>query len=417
MTNADRDLFERLGENFRPASDGRVAVAVSGGSDSVALLILLNDVIRDSGGSLFAVTVDHGLRPEAAEEAKGVADLCDHLGVPHTTLRWQGWDGGGNLQDQARRARYELMTEWAKTQNISILAVGHTADDQAETVLMRLGRSSGVDGLSGMSPVRNENGVTLVRPLLNCRREDLRACLVRRGISWIDDPSNEDEKYERVRVRGLLKQLAPTGISTQALADMAQNMLRAREALNWYSFLAAQECASVEAGCVVLDARAFRTLPEEIARRVLATALAWINGGGYPPRRQPMLAFLHKARRGVSATLAGCHMLVHKGQIWICREFRAVEKLVSDCWDHWDNRWTTIGPAQNTHCVRALGPDGIAQCVPNANKSLPRIALLSSPSIWQDQTLIAAPLAGFGQGWRVELTRTAQEFHAMTLSH
>ena len=130
-----------------------LGVAVSGGSESTALLIHLHDWAGPRGVALHAVTIDHGLRPEAAAEAAGVAALCARLAVPHDTLPWR-WDGRGNLPDAARRGRQALISDWAAARGIADVALGHTADDQAETLLMRLGRGSGVDGLAAMRPLR-----------------------------------------------------------------------------------------------------------------------------------------------------------------------------------------------------------------------------------------------------------------------
>ncbi|MCB2123065.1 MAG: tRNA lysidine(34) synthetase TilS, partial [Rhodobacteraceae bacterium] len=135
-----------LRDFLAPGRSDRLGVAVSGGSDSTALLCLLADLRGTGGPDLAAVTVDHGLRPEAAGEARSVAALCARLGVSHTICRWDGWDGTGNLPDQARRARQNLIAGWASGLGIGAVALAHTRDDQAETVLLRLARGSGVDG-------------------------------------------------------------------------------------------------------------------------------------------------------------------------------------------------------------------------------------------------------------------------------
>ena len=165
---------DHLAAFYREGFPARLGVAVSGGSDSLALLHLLHDRIRTG---LAAVTVDHRLRPESASEALHVARLCERLGVPHDVLQRTGWDGRGNLQDQARRSRTSLIADWARSCGIEAVALGHTADDQAETVLMRLARAAGVDGLSGMAPRHAQEGIEWHRPLLTCGREALREVL------------------------------------------------------------------------------------------------------------------------------------------------------------------------------------------------------------------------------------------------
>lgn len=137
--------------------------------------------------------------------------LCQGLGVSHDVLVWTGWNGAGNLQDQARRARYGLLTDWAVRRGVSAIALGHTADDQAETLLMRLGRAAGVTGLAGMAARRDQGGIEVLRPMLSITRVRLRAYLSKGGKSWVEDPSNHDERFDRIRARHALDGLVPWG--------------------------------------------------------------------------------------------------------------------------------------------------------------------------------------------------------------
>ena len=165
----------------------------------MATLHLLASVADEKGWALSAVTVDHGLRAESAAEAEFVAAACAKIGVSHETLKWNRSQSTGNLQDQARRGRYGLIARWAQGRRITHIALGHTADDQAETFLMNLARGSGIDGLAGMRHRWSDDGITWTRPFLLQDRADLRAWLSRRGIAWVDDPSNEDTAYQRVK--------------------------------------------------------------------------------------------------------------------------------------------------------------------------------------------------------------------------
>ena len=217
MNKADADILAQVRSAFGNAPPARLGVAVSGGGDSVALLHILTRCFAPGTVALFAVTVDHGLRPESPDEAMQVKEMCAELMVPHTTLRWKSWDGVGNLQERAREARYQLISEWAKSQDIAVFAVGHTADDQAETMLMRLARSSGVDGLAAMPLNRTLFGITLIRPLLGLARQDLRGYLTRNDVDWAEDPSNKNAAYERVRTREarcFTRSGTPTGASS-----------------------------------------------------------------------------------------------------------------------------------------------------------------------------------------------------------
>ena len=200
--------------------DQTVGVALSGGGDSVALLHLC----RVAGLTVEAVTVDHALRAESAAEAAVVAGDCAALGVRHEVRLWRHGAVGGNLMDAARRARVGLIRDWAVKRGIGVVALGHTRDDQAETLVMGLARAAGIDGLAGMRPAWVEGGVRFVRPLLEAGRAELRAWLEARGIAWIDDPTNENDRFARVRARKALAVMEPLGISAEGLAVVARNL-------------------------------------------------------------------------------------------------------------------------------------------------------------------------------------------------
>lgn len=187
-----------------------VLVAVSGGSDSIALLLLANIWALKKGVTLQAVTVDHGLRPEAAAEAAFVSSVCAGLGVPHVTLAWEGMKPSFGIQEAARQSRYSLMDDFAHEIGADIILTGHNKDDQGETILMRSLRhsvSGDGRGLSGMDrKTWLYGGTKIYRPLLNLTREELRGFLGEMAQSWIEDPSNLDESYERVRIRRILSE-------------------------------------------------------------------------------------------------------------------------------------------------------------------------------------------------------------------
>ncbi len=418
MNPADADILSVVRSQFPAEPPSRLGVAVSGGGDSIALLHILTRCFEPGQVALFAATVDHGLRPEAASEAAFVADFCASLGLPHTTLRWRDSAATGNLQDQARRARYDLMAEWAKSQQIATLALGHTANDQAETVLMRLARASGVTGLAAMPVRRCLHGITLLRPMLDVSRADLRDYLVRADVAWVDDPSNDDETFDRIKARRALKALSDLGVTVQGLTQVARNMAQARDALDWYSFLAAREVAQVSGGDLVLDLRKFRTLPEEIARRLMVQAIHWISGSEYPPRRAAMEGFLTSIRQGRSATLNGCRAVRFDGAVCVFREYNAVRSLCSAPDEIWDGRWRLHHPNRaDGSDVRALGRGGLAQCPDWRTLGRPHAALISSPSVWSGDTLVSAPLAGWPNGWTAELLAGDEDFYAGLLSH
>ena len=393
--------------------DHPLGLAVSGGGDSVALLLLA----VDAGLPVRAVTVDHGLRPDAAAEAAWVSRLCAGLGVPHDTLHWQGWTGAGNLQDQARRARLSLVADWAKAAGLGAVALGHTQDDQAETVLMRLARRAGVDGLSAMSAQRRAQGMTWLRPLLSVSRDDLRAYLRACGQAWVEDPSNDALRFDRVKARRALAHLAPLGITPAVLAGVAGQMRSARTALEHQTGAAARQIARIEGGDVVMDRAGFEALPDEIRRRLLVGAREWVGSADYGPRAAPVQALLTAITAGRGGTLSGCRVTLRATTLRVAREWQAVRATVAAPGQVWDRRWLVTGPDFNGLDIRALGEEGLSAAGDWRRSGLPRASLLASPSVWRDKVLIAAPLVRDTAGWTAEPASGADGFFLSLLSH
>ena len=221
-------LMDRLGP-FEPAP--QVAVGVSGGADSLALCLLLKAWTNSLGGSLLALTVDHGLRHDAAVEAVQVGFWLKERGIEHDVLRWEGAKPASGIQAGARDARYRLLTERCHAEGILHLALAHHREDQAETVLLRFAHGSGVDGLSGMSALRETGSVRFLRPLLSTSRDRLRAFLTEVGQPWVEDPSNQSPAYARARLRGMAEVLSGEGWSAERAADTARRLGRARSVL------------------------------------------------------------------------------------------------------------------------------------------------------------------------------------------
>ena len=241
-------------------SDEPFAVAVSGGPDSLALLRLAHGAFGDR---VRAVTVDHAFRPESAAEAEGVAALCDRLGVHHAILV-RTREVAGSLQAAAREARYALMTDWCEDQGVAWLATAHHADDQAETMLMRLARGAGLSGLSGIRPVRPlSDRVMLIRPLLAATKAELSALVA--DLDPIDDPSNRDPRHDRSQARALLA--ATPWFDPHRLAASAAHLAEAEAALEW-----ATEAA--------WRSRVALGLPLAIDTAGLPRALAAVDPGG-----------------------------------------------------------------------------------------------------------------------------------------
>ena len=413
----DTALEAGLPQDIRDNPPGTIGVAVSGGGDSLALLLMLSDWARARDVAVKAVTVDHGLRKEAADEAKLVADICRRHDIPHSVLEWSGWDGKGNLQDAARNARLDLIAGWARENGIAVVALGHTLDDQAETVLMRLARGSGVDGLAGMAPRRTHDGITLIRPLLGMRRAGLRDYLLEKGVTWVEDPSNDDTGFDRVKARRLLEQAAELGIDAEGLAATATRMQAAREALAVETRRMAGNIARISnSGEVEIEARGLFALPLEIRRRLMAHALCWVAGAQYRPRLQALDRLLDDlSEPGGTATLSGCVVSHDRhGILRVNREPKAVEGLTGRPGEIWDGRWIVTPPAALADAagfeVRALGEEGLSQCRDWKQTHLTRASLIAAPAVWKGETLVAAPLAGKALGWSAELAKGRHHF-------
>lgn len=415
MSDALRQEIER---HLLPLRQDVLGVAVSGGSDSLALLYLLADIAKQHGFSLHVVTVDHGLRSEAADEAQTVKQQCAALSVGHDTLEWRGWEGQGNVQNAARAARYELIAQWAYSRNIQTVALGHTQNDQAETFLMRLARGSGVDGLSAMSHVRHHSGLCWLRPLLDISRSDLRLFLADLGIKWIDDPSNKDTRFERIRARERLAVLEDLGITPSVLSQVACNMRSAREALMFQTAQFAENNTVVRAGALCVDWKALCGQPNEIQRRLIIAAVQWISGSVYPPRRNAVKA-VQVAIKGVgTATLDGCILRLKRGKLWVCRELNAVRNLRASLDELWDGRWRVTGPDELSEVyVAALGESGLREYSDWRELGLPRDVLLSTPAFWRGNELVAAPLVKPDQPWQAVLEGGLAGYFDTVISH
>jgi len=261
---------------FAPlAAEEALIAAVSGGQDSVALLALLAEWAGGGRPRLLAVTVDHGLRPEAAEEALMVARLSAEFGVEHRTRRWSGHKPQTAVQEKARAARYALLAEEARAFGATAIVTAHTLDDQAETLLIRMAAGSGLAGLAGMAPRSSVSGIVLARPLLGIEKGRLVATCKARGLAFVRDPSNEDLRFARIRWRELLPELAQDGLTAERLGQLARRLARAEEALDALAVRAlATLPAGGESGERWFDFARLCQEPEEIVIRGLALALA-----------------------------------------------------------------------------------------------------------------------------------------------
>jgi tRNA(Ile)-lysidine synthase len=294
-----------------------LVLAVSGGPDSTALLVLAARWAKrlKRAPKLVAVTIDHGLRPEAAREAAVVKQLARRLGVAHRTLRWRGAKPQSGLQEAARRARYELLAQVASRLRFAHILTAHTLDDQAETVLFRLARGSGLFGLTGMAhaaplPLNGMREIFLVRPLLHLPKVRLVATLAAERIPYAEDPSNRDPRFTRTRLRTLMPALAREGLDARGLARLAARLRRAESTIQ----VAVQAARSALApppwpqrGPIAFATAPFAGLPAEVGLRLLGEAVAHAGDEGPVElaKLESLYGALRQARSRLRRTLAG----------------------------------------------------------------------------------------------------------------
>lgn len=285
---------------------GQFGLAVSGGPDSLAMLLLAHAAVP---GRFEAATVDHGLRPESAAEAAFVARVCASLGVPHATLRVRVPEG--NVQEEARKARYAALARWADERGLKALATAHHADDQAETVLMRLNRGSGLAGLAGVRARATVPGGTLpvVRPLLDWRRSELVAVVARAGIEPVEDPSNRDARYDRARLRAALA--GADWLDPLAIAQSAAHLADAEEAIAWAAGREWHERVERAEGLLRYRPGAPRAVVLRVVGRIVAEMGGSARGGA-------VARLVESLERGEAGTLGGVAARVERGA-WVFR--------------------------------------------------------------------------------------------------
>jgi tRNA(Ile)-lysidine synthase len=394
------DLFHSF-----PALDltGRsaLAAAVSGGSDSVALLLLTKAWLeaRAPGMQLVAVTVDHGLRPESSAEARDVAALCARYGIAHRIVRWVGDKPASGLSAAARDARYRLLAEAARSFEADIVLTGHTLDDQIETVAMRSARGEG-RGLAGVAPATLFEGrIWVVRPLLGVRREALRRLLRQNEISWADDPTNVNIKYERPRVRA---RLAAGGKQDAFLAgiELAQHR---RVDLGKRAATIFREKVELAAPGLIRLARNFFDGDAEAAIYALRILLAACGGSPHLPDEARSAELFGRLKGGtLRATLSRSAVDVRKSGVYLRREWRGLPPA-TPVFDGmvWDGRFRlrcaclsgelTVAPF-GTETARAVTLPAI-----DAPRSLIRAAFAAEPALWAGTDWLGSATAAQGR--------------------
>jgi len=383
---------------FEPAP--RLAIGVSGGADSLALTLLAQAWAAARGGAVTALTVDHRLRPEAAAEARQVGAWLGAHGIEHRILAWHGPQPSQGIQAAARAARFRLLEEWCAQSGVLHLLLAHHQDDQAETVLLRLMRGSGPDGLAAMSACVEHAQCRVLRPLLPVPRARLVVTLQNLGQAWIEDPSNRDHRYARARLRQGLTPLAEAGLTSERLAAAAARLGRVRAAREAEVAGLLARCTAIDpAGFARLDAAALAAAPAAIGSRALAALLLMVSGADYPPRSERLERLYRRLAvggLGGGATLGGCRILPRRGGVLVCREPASMAPPVAarpGTAVTWDGRFRLRLPAGAPADLRLGAAD-----TRGGARRLPFAACFGMPALRDDTGDVAAPaVLGSGQ--------------------
>jgi tRNA(Ile)-lysidine synthase len=359
---------------------------------------------------LLALTVDHGLRTESGVEAAQVGTWLAERGIDHQIIRWQDPKTGSGVQEAARAARYGLLLGRCREAGILHLLVGHHRDDQAETVVMRIESGTGPDGLAAMSPSVAAGPARLLRPLLDLPRARLEDTLTALGQPWLDDPSNRNRAFARVRVRVLMPDLATEGLDAAALAGAAHEMASARDRRDAAtSALLARAVTLSPLGYALIDATILTAASDEIGARALGRVIRTIGGGVYPAPVQRRDRLWHAIKAGLDTrrSLGGCLIAPTKDRLLVTRELSATEApraVEAGQTIRWDGRFAVRVGGSGSGCVGALGRDGwLATKGKVAKPELPSAILGTLPTLFDAEGVVEIPHLG----WRREASNGA----------
>ena len=376
-----------------PVLESRIAVAVSGGADSLSLCLLADEWARATGRSIVALSVDHALRPQSAGECHFVKGTLSAYGIEHHTLVWEGEKPLSGIQAAARQARYQLFQDWCQNEGIIDLLVGHHQNDQAETFMLRLVRGSSVDGLSAMKSASTFGNLRVLRPLLNVPKEALVTYLEDRELSWVEDPSNKDESFDRVKMRNAMEVLSAIGLTPERLSKTALSMQRVRTCLEgitekWLN----RNTKLFQEGYILLNFSALESEDEEVVLRGLRRIGMDVSGDTYPPRLERLERLLRNLRLKEDGTLMGCRWIVQNETVLICREVRDTS---------FPNNIYSIDFKDKSSdlYMRVLGEDGwkllLSQMPELRHTNLPKPVIYALVSFWDEEGVSVVPHLGY----------------------
>ena len=311
-----------------------IAIGVSGGADSLALVLMFKAVYPQR--QLVALTVDHKLRPSSGEEAHYVAKVMKKCGIEHHILVWEGEKTITGIEEQARGARYQLLCNWCKEHQVKYLAIAHHLHDQAETFLMRLQRGSGLFGLSAMQEISEKCGITLLRPLLGVTPQVMKDYLKARHIDWMEDESNQCDDFLRVRMRKFLPQLTDMGITAERIGEAVSNLQSARKFIEHTVDTVIAETVQFYGGCgAAFDYARFANWHNELKFYVISKLLTDIGGSDYVPEAESLLALIKQLQEdGFTATTLGGVYIERSGlKVWLIKEYRKDVAFDRSKWD------------------------------------------------------------------------------------
>ncbi len=393
-----------------PAGARRLAIAVSGGPDSMALALLAKASHGDR--SLRAFIVDHKLREESSTEAAAVAARLAALGIDAEILVWNHDVVKSRIHVKARQARYALLLEACRRWRADALLLAHHADDQAETITMRLAKGSGIDGLAGMAAATALEGMPIIRPFLNLPKARLTATCAAAAVQHVSDPSNAAEKYARGRLRKIMPFLAAEGLTRERILDLGVRAREAGEALDYYTDALLRDFAEMdEFGAIRINRAELRKSPMAVALRATDACLRAIHDGGYPTERASLLPLVEAARQDnaflPARTLNGCEISASADRVEFRREPAAAAAALPMSISAgqtviWDERWAVSLPmgfsapeADGQMEIRALGTHphaALDAAAPWLRKLAPKGRVRASlPALWSGGELKAVP--------------------------
>lgn len=345
----NKQLISSINKYKDILENNKIAIAVSGGIDSLSLLLIGNEWAKSHNTKIIGLTIDHKLRKESTDEALYVNNLCQNLNIEHYIIAWDEEKPETNIEFNAREARYNLMANFCKKNNINYILIAHHLQDQAETFFIRLFRGSSIDGLSAMKDITNIYDINIIRPFLNINKEVLKEFLLENNIKWIEDPSNSDEKYLRNKIRNFLN-------SFENKKEIVERINFAIDEINKSKIFIDKEVQKVECktiqfssfGSCTIDINKLLKQDDDIILKILAKISMKISGNIYKPRLKKLKNLLQnlKTKNNIKYTFYGCIFETYNDNLLMAyREYNSIledKKLKYDQEIVWDNRFKII---------------------------------------------------------------------------